>query len=1547
MQTRVFVGVAALLAILWGLQSSDRQIQISKNFDPPPASQYIKAPSPSRRSVVPTQIPFGKEFWRAPSGDKIDAAVERVTHAFNESRVRSGNYQIELIENGFSFTPAGANVAARFRVGGDSWQTVGNTAQAIGADGFVRHIETLESGAFLTWIIPSRPQGNSLEFAVEVSGVSYVGKTDHGHHFADDEGVARVRFGNATAVDSTGSKWPINVAENVGKLVVKVSAEVLANAVYPLAIDPEITAEEGIDVLEPAPSNPSVQNPSIASNGDIFLVAWEQRAASQVYEIRGTRLTRDGVIVDPSGLKFSWNSPQASHCITPGVGSDGTNFLVAWMELSPSNGVSAAIIGANGSIMARSKLSSFAPYEYRAPAIASDGTSYFVAWQNGYVRGRIVPNNTLSSSSSVLTISDDSSFGPIGAVWNGTSYSVAWQGNASFFRRVNRDGTFVESTPRAIGVGTDPQSYNLAFAWNGQSHFLAWNGTYALLDAQGTVLQTAAAPGKIQSALWDGSAFWTIWQDDKVATVNRLSGDGQWLDGAGVRVLRPAPSLIAPNSVRLGRVADSIAVSYGDYYSKGAYAGIIENPPVDIGTGLARGNLLSAPGGDHAPAAAPLGEGHLVVWSGATNPNNTHADIIGARIGADGTLLDPTGFVINGEFRDQMAPAVASLGHETLVVWEDWNSTNPNIRGTRVSADGSLIGGVVTFAGAGYPETAPSVAAAGDRYLVVWDARPAAGQFAIRSKIYAPNQAQQWNAVDVLPARSRPFDYLPKAASDGTNFLVAWHAPYAGAGSIASSEGPLEYAKAYAARVDAEGAVLDPNGFAITSPTTADQLYPVVAFGGGNYLAAWMQIANPTALNIELWCAPIFSNGQRGAPKRIATGDKTRWSLNLAGNAAGFFASWRDKSTNLAENPEIKGAYLRADGSLSDEGNFLINGGQFTWNPAISVSKGDDMLIASEASRPGAFRTVWNRTSGLEPPMTGIDAITHGNWKARFGAAGYMIAADAAAIPAGVQVSFANASLWKWTQNTTATAALERPTQPGRIAACWVSGSSFDVRLTFGGTDPHPVAFYLLDWDSIDRAEVIEISDFASGKLLHSVTVDNFHEGKYLIYELSGDVRVRFTKLRGNNAVLSGIFFPSTDVPMQQAAPPSIQPNGGTFTNSTTVSLQTATTGASIYYTLDGSEPTAASQLYTGPIQITSSVILKASAIKPGLANSPVSGVAFTRADTDGGLVRFLGRDDSSLGNWIGNYGAEGYLIFRDSQRAPTNGAFAVRAGALWPWSDNTSDTRALQRATAPASRVAACIYSAQYVEAQVDLPPGERHQLAIYCVDWEHNGRGQIAEIWQSGVLLSSESLTNFQQGAYLVWEVTGPVTVRLCKVSGINAVISGIFIDPPAAPAPPSNATFVGVDDATQGDWQNVYGAKGFQVIADWNALPADVTIQPSGHFEHIWEYDSTNKPALQKFSSPSRIAACWYSSDTITLDVNAGEPRNLTLYFLDWDNAGRAQTLTISDPNTGDIVDQRMITNFITGRYVTWQIRAPLRIEISRQAGPNAVVSGIFID
>ncbi|UOZ08268.1 chitobiase/beta-hexosaminidase C-terminal domain-containing protein [Amycolatopsis sp. WQ 127309] len=77
-------------------------------------------------------------------------------------------------------------------------------------------------------------------------------------------------------------------------------------------------------------------------------------------------------------------------------------------------------------------------------------------------------------------------------------------------------------------------------------------------------------------------------------------------------------------------------------------------------------------------------------------------------------------------------------------------------------------------------------------------------------------------------------------------------------------------------------------------------------------------------------------------------------------------------------------------------------------------------------------------------------------------------------------------------------------------------------------------------------------------------------------------------------------------------AAPTFSPPGGTYSAAQTVTISSATSGATIRYTVDGSTPTASSPQYTAPISVPGSRTVNAIALKSGSTTSAVSSATYT-----------------------------------------------------------------------------------------------------------------------------------------------------------------------------------------------------------------------------------------------------------------------------------------------------------------------------------------------
>ena len=78
------------------------------------------------------------------------------------------------------------------------------------------------------------------------------------------------------------------------------------------------------------------------------------------------------------------------------------------------------------------------------------------------------------------------------------------------------------------------------------------------------------------------------------------------------------------------------------------------------------------------------------------------------------------------------------------------------------------------------------------------------------------------------------------------------------------------------------------------------------------------------------------------------------------------------------------------------------------------------------------------------------------------------------------------------------------------------------------------------------------------------------------------------------------------------AATPSFSTAAGTYRSAQTVTITDATTGATIYYTNDGTTPTTSSAVYNGPITVSSTETLKAIAAANGYLSSGVATATYT-----------------------------------------------------------------------------------------------------------------------------------------------------------------------------------------------------------------------------------------------------------------------------------------------------------------------------------------------
>jgi hypothetical protein len=183
------------------------------------------------------------------------------------------------------------------------------------------------------------------------------------------------------------------------------------------------------------------------------------------------------------------------------------------------------------------------------------------------------------------------------------------------------------------------------------------------------------------------------------------------------------------------------------------------------------------------------------------------------------------------------------------------------------------------------------------------------------------------------------------------------------------------------------------------------------------------------------------------------------------------------------------------------------------------------------------------------------------------------------------------------------------------------------------------------------------------------------------------------------------------------------------------------------------------------------------------------------------------------------------------------------------------------------------------------------------------------------------------------------GSATVR--AASGATSATAAVKV---VASSP---ATFVKADTTHQGNWQNVFGAQGYNVIGASARYPSYATVTPNGQSNLVWTKSTSDVRAL---SNPAggRIAAAWYSANSFSVKINItdGQTHQVALYLLDWNNHGRSERIDVLN-TSGQIVDSRTLSSFRGGEDLVWDVSGSITFRFTLLSGPNAVVSGLFFD
>jgi hypothetical protein len=597
--------------------------------------------------------------------------------------------------------------------------------------------------------------------------------------------------------------------------------------------------------------------PSVAFGGNYFLAVWEDERNGGDPEVYGSRISSDGIVQDPIGITIS---TQPSSWSRPSVASDGTNFLVAWIDGADIHGTR---VGNTGEVLDPSGISICGASDNQYdPSVVFGGTNYLVVWTDTRPAGigKEIYGARVGTDGSVIDIGGIHISAGVdvleerepAAAYDGTNFLVVWEARISvdnydiIATRLDSDGTVLDPTGIVVSSAINNQSYP-SVAGGTAGFFVAWDD---YRDGGGGGLKVYGA---------------------------RTTSAGSVLDTTGILVSSGTNNQDAPS---IGTDGTNYLVVWSDYRnpittSRDIYGVRVDSSgnvldPAGIGIGIANS-------GQDSPAVAFDGTNFFVVWEDQRNFSGTFADIYGARVGTDGVVLDSSGIGVSTVAEHQRYPSVAFDGSNYLVVWEDNRNASKDIYGARVGQDGIVLDSLgIPICTEGEDQHYQSVAFEGTSYLVVWqDRRDPADPDIYGARVNTDGTVLDTTGFGISTAEGSQGS--PSVSTDGTNYLVVWYDNRSG------SQPDI-----YGARVAQSGNVLDPSGLPI-SVDGEYQRYPSITFDGWNYLVLWEDRRNNATSGYDIFGTRVSPAGDIVEPSGFAISTKVTDELApvVAANGAG------------------------------------------------------------------------------------------------------------------------------------------------------------------------------------------------------------------------------------------------------------------------------------------------------------------------------------------------------------------------------------------------------------------------------------------------------------------------------------------------------------------------------------------------------------------------------------------------------------------------------------------------------------------------------------
>ncbi len=475
---------------------------------------------------------------------------------------------------------------------------------------------------------------------------------------------------------------------------------------------------------------------SVAFNGQDYLVAWQTYEAG-LDSVRFRRFKTDLTPIGAAPTALITASSTLDFISSPTVSSNGSSWLVAWDHL----GLQVGMVDGSGVVGPIAPAKSGLAF----PDSVAYGASTFVV---GCISG-FAPNAELAVQRFDATgaaVGSSLSLGPAsvqntvgGIAFSGTEFLAGYDAGDFGKRlvhatRVAPSGTKVANV--VLSQAANTESHPDA-AFDGSHYLVVWQDSRGddfdvygiLVDVQGhpessDAFSIASGPGDqfAASVTWNGSEFVVVWNDDASGDIDvkaaRVSSSGSLLDTTAEVVCDVSGSQLAPRIA--GGGGGKSYVVWEDHRGGGFLkiygARLTGAQPEDFGGVVIADDVRDR----YLPSVTFGKDSYLVVWSDERNFQSDE-DVFAARVGLDGTLLDPTGISLSQEAGIEHSPRAAWDGSSFTVTWRRFADGAVFVR--HLSSDGQLGGDAEEIASVGSEQTPVAAAFDGMTTSIAWQAQ--------------------------------------------------------------------------------------------------------------------------------------------------------------------------------------------------------------------------------------------------------------------------------------------------------------------------------------------------------------------------------------------------------------------------------------------------------------------------------------------------------------------------------------------------------------------------------------------------------------------------------------------------------------------------------------------------------------------------------------------------------------------------------------------------------------------------------------------------------